>query len=136
MLDGANRVDVGKEEIIEQLPPSWSAEAEERAPEQAARYTTLQAKLTELNEKRRAAKERLEQHKHIKSLLQPFNEGVQENIVTKNGEVEKELERMRMLMFRVERGLGALRERDGGGEEMEIDFDEGEKKVAALLELS
>ena len=63
--------------------------------------------------------------------------GLQDNLVTKNGEVEVELEKMRRLMLRVERGVGALEGKAAGeGEEMDVDFDvEGEEegKILALL---
>lgn len=94
--------------------------------------------MVELNEKRKAARERVEQYKAAKKLLEPFEgekDGLQENLVTKNGEVEKELERMRMLMLRVERGIAGLEETDRG-DEMDLDVDlnqEEEKKWVALL---
>ncbi|RAL61333.1 hypothetical protein DID88_009469 [Monilinia fructigena] len=103
---------------IEKLPEGWSEEAEVKAPEQAAKYRELQTKLLELNEKRRAAKERLEQYKSVKELVEPFDQAdknIQENLITKNGEIEKELERMRMLMLRVERGILSLRREQPGG---------------------
>ncbi|KAI9643777.1 hypothetical protein NHQ30_007126 [Ciborinia camelliae] len=120
---------------IEKLPEEWSEEAETRAPTQAAKYKELQSKLMELNEKRRAAKERLEQFKTAKKLLEPFDEAeknVQENLVTKNGEVEKELERMRMLMLRVERGIVGLEGRDGE-DHMDVDFQEDDREKLRFL---
>jgi hypothetical protein len=91
----------------------------------------------ELNEKRRAAREKLERYRAMKKLLEPFeaDAGVQGNLVTRNGEMEKELERMRMLMLRVERGIMGLEKRgEGEGEEMDIDVDVDEQgKVLALL---
>jgi hypothetical protein len=82
--------------------------------------------------------------------------GVQENLVTRNGELEAELQRMRMLLVRVGGRVGMLREqrgeeteradssdggslfseRDGGGhggEEDDVGMDE-ERKVGLLLE--
>ncbi|KAM3076302.1 hypothetical protein ACMFMG_006194 [Clarireedia jacksonii] len=120
---------------IESLPLSWSEEAETKAPAQAARYTVLQQKLVALNERRNAVKERLEQCRAAEKLLRPLEEAsgcVQENLVTRGGEVERELERMRMLLLRVERGLVGVRgaEEEGEGErEMEDEFveDEGGK---------
>ena len=118
------------------MPEEWSEEAETKAPEQAAKYKELQGRLMELNEKRRVAKEKLEQYKIAKQLLEPFDgpdAGVQDNLITKNGDVEKELERMRMLMLRVERGIMGLDEKDVG-DDMDIDLDENEEeKILALL---
>jgi DNA repair exonuclease SbcCD ATPase subunit len=133
-----DRADIwsGKETVIESLPEEWSEEAEEKAPEDAANYKELQSKLVTLNERRRAAEERLEQYRTVNKLLEPFHgedAGLQENLVTKNGSVEKELERMRMLMLRVERGIMGLEEKDAR-EEMDIDVDDDkEKEVFGLL---
>lgn len=72
----------------------------------------------------------------MKELLGPFEDTakLQENLVTRNGEVEKELERMRTLMMRVERGVGALEKRNAeANEEMEVEFEEAEKKVRNLV---
>ncbi|QSZ32971.1 hypothetical protein DSL72_002555 [Monilinia vaccinii-corymbosi] len=120
---------------IEKLPEEWSEEAEIKAPNQAAKYKELQSKLLELNEKRRAAKEKLEQYKAAKRLLEPFDQAdkhVQENLVTKNGEVERELERMRMLMLRVERGIAGLEEKDEE-HHMDIDFEEDDREKLRFL---
>ncbi|APA07510.1 hypothetical protein sscle_03g022800 [Sclerotinia sclerotiorum 1980 UF-70] len=120
---------------IEKLPEEWSEEAETKAPEQATKYKELQSKLLELNERRRMAKERLEQCNAAKILLEPFEQAdknVQENLVTKNGEVEKELERMRMLMLRVERGIGGL-EREDREDHMDLDFEEGDGEKLRFL---
>lgn len=114
---------------------------------EAAHYASLQSRLVELNARREAAREKLESHKRLKALVDLFaaEAGVQENLVGRNGEVEMELERMRRLMVRVERGLGKLGEREGRGRgaggagreaeergEMDLEGVE-ESKVAALL---
>ncbi|KAF4621702.1 hypothetical protein G7Y89_g14503 [Cudoniella acicularis] len=130
----------GTEKIIEQLPEEWSEEAEEKAPEKAAKFRELQQKLVELNERRREAREKVERYKAFKGLLAPFEEAsmnVQENLVVKDGEVERELERMKLLMLRVQRGIGGLERKDGGsdeGEEMEVDVDEeSDRKLLDIL---
>ena len=121
------------------MPEEWIDEAEAQASEEAQRYKELQSKLAKLNEKRKVAKEKVEQYRAAKKLLIPFegeDAGLQENIITKNGEVEKELERMRMLMLRVERGLQGLEGRERGEEdEMDIDVEEDvQKRLLALLD--
>jgi hypothetical protein len=121
--------------VIEGLPEGWGEEAEERKPEEAARYREVREQLVELSERRRVARERLEEYRTAKRLLEAFRgeeAGLQDNLVTKNGEVERELERMRMLMLRVERGMGGLGE-DGGKEEMDIDDDEEKGRKAFEL---
>lgn len=83
-----------------------------------------------MNDRRKAARDRLEQYKTASKLLEPFrgeDAELQHNLVTKNGEVEKELERMRMLMLRVERGMMGLGE-EARKDEMDIDIDEDREK--------
>lgn len=79
----------------------------------------------------------MEQYKAAKKLLVPFegeDAGLQDNLVTKNGDVETELERMRMLMLRVERGLQGLDERpQGEGDDMDIDIETDSGKKALNL---
>jgi hypothetical protein len=83
-----------------------------------------------LNDRRKAARDRFEQYKMASKLLEPFrgeDAELQHNLVTKNGEVEKELERMRMLMLRVERGMMGLGE-EARKDEMDTDIDEDREK--------
>ena len=126
--------------MIEKLPDEWSEEAEERAPAEATKYIEVRERLVGLNEKRKAARERVEMYRAARELLDPFEgeeAGLQENLVTKNGELERELERMRMLMLRVERGVTGLEEKGGDrSDEMDLDVDldqEEEKRLLALL---
>jgi len=83
--------------------------------------------------------------RRMRTLLEPFDDAagvVQENLVTRNGEVETELQRMRMLLARVGGRVSQLREREGaaangrGGDEMEgVDVEaEERRKVGQLLE--
>jgi len=129
--------DYRDEIVIEQLPEEWSENASTTAPEQAAKFTELSRKLTALSEQRRIAKERVKRYKHFMEMVGLFGEdaGVQDNLVSRNGDVEVELEKMRRLMLRVERGVGAL-EGKGQGEEMDVHIEfEGEEdgKILALL---
>ncbi|KAH6713030.1 kinetochore Sim4 complex subunit Fta4 [Leptodontidium sp. MPI-SDFR-AT-0119] len=129
--------DYRKESVIEQLPEEWSENASAKSPEQAAKFTELTQKLTALNEQRWVARERVERYRKFKEMVDLLGEdaGVQDNLMTRNGELEEELEKMRRLMLRVERGVGAL-EGKGQGEEMDVDMDfEGEEegKILALL---
>jgi hypothetical protein len=129
---------IGKESIIEQLPEEWSEEAEAKAPEQAQKYKDLQQRLAELNERKKQARERVEGYKAFKGVLDLLageEAGLQENLVTKNGEVEEELEKMRRLMLRVERGMNGLEDKGvDEGDEMDLDregLEEG--KILRLL---
>jgi hypothetical protein len=66
----------------------------------------------------------------MKAVLSPFEDpaAVQKNLVTRNGEVEKELERMRMLLIRVAGRVAQLPDADGDGDEVTQDMDMLEKK--------
>jgi Kinetochore complex Fta4 of Sim4 subunit, or CENP-50 len=127
---------LGREDIIEQLPEEWSEEAQAKAPAQAQKYKELQQKLAEFNEKRRQVRERVEGYKAFKGVLDLLageEAGLQENLVTKNGEVEEELEKTRRLMLRVERGMSGLEEK-AVDDRMDLD-EEGfeEEKVLRIL---
>ncbi|TVY35784.1 hypothetical protein LOCC1_G007990, partial [Lachnellula occidentalis] len=91
----ARGCDFRKENIIDQMPSTWSEEAEVEAPAKAAQYVELQTRLEELNVRRREKREVVERYRALKGLLGPFAEGggVQGNLVTREGEVEGELER-------------------------------------------
>lgn len=66
----------------------------------------------------------------MQELLRPFGEPekVQENLVTRNGEVEMELERMRMLLARVGGRVGMLGFKDGDSMDLDDDRDEEEEE--------
>lgn len=89
-------------------------------------------------ERRKQAREKVEGYKAFKGVLDLLvgeDAGVQQNLVTKNGEVEEELEKMRRLMLRVERGMNGLEEKGAGdGDGMDVD-EEGfeERKILRLL---
>lgn len=126
---------------------------------EAKRYAELTTRLQDLSARKSQVEARVLRLRKIKSLLAPFSttndeEGdaemtgagslVQENLVTRDGEVEKELERMRMLLVRVADKVARLREREregragGGGEEEEEDdelFGEGEAMVVDDVEV-
>lgn len=92
----------------------------------------------------------------MKALLQPFSSeesstaaataasaaaaaagnGVQENLVTRDGEVERELERMRMLLARVGDKVARARERDGSAADDDDDlFGEGDAMIVDDVEV-
>jgi predicted transcriptional regulator len=119
------------------MPEEWSEEAEAKAPEQAQKYKELQQKLGQLTERRKQAKEKVERYKTFKvvlDLLGGEEAGLQENLVTKNGEVEEELEKMRMLMLRVERGMSGL-DKKGANKEDDMDVDEEGMEEGKILRL-
>ncbi|KAK3378267.1 kinetochore Sim4 complex subunit Fta4 [Podospora didyma] len=113
--------DLADAEIIASLPPTWDSEREATAyPAEAKRYGELVAQLQSLSAQRQEAAARVARLRRMAALLKPFNttaaaadedsgnNGVQENLVTRNGEVEAELQRMRMLLARVGGRVGQL----------------------------
>ncbi|KAI1007701.1 hypothetical protein K3495_g527 [Podosphaera aphanis] len=111
--------DYTSDDVILQLPNAWNdPEADEEAAEQ---FQRLQAHLVELSASRKHIREQLEMCRSLKALAQHFGsrQDVQKNLVTRNGEVEKELEKMRRLMIRVERGLTSLVKNNSVGEQNE-----------------
>ena len=101
------------------------------------RYKQLHARLTALVEKREAQNQKLAQHKQLQQLLEPFKDpqvNIQPNLVTKDGELQKELEKMKMLMARVSEKIDGLPEaREREGEEVDVEMSE-EGKLKAILE--
>ncbi|KAH6649879.1 kinetochore Sim4 complex subunit Fta4 [Chaetomium tenue] len=159
---GADLADPG---VIATLPLEWEGADAASRPLEARRYAELAGELHALAERQREAAARVARLRRMRALLQPFAadpggdgggggdgeggrlDGVQENLVTRNGEVETELHRMRMLLARVGGRVGQLKEQgpparessvgslfSGGGEGMEgVEMDE-QRKVGSLLE--
>lgn len=88
---------------------------------EAKRYVDSVQTLTALQSDREDLKLRVERLRRLQSMVDPLKtpsdadednnhggSGVQENLVTRGGVVEKELERMRMLLVRVAGRVGSL----------------------------
>jgi molybdopterin converting factor small subunit len=89
------------------------------------------------SDRRKELREKIERYKALKDGLAPLQDAqqnVQQNLCTRDSEVEKELEKMRMLMARVRGRLSGLEERPANDDE---DVDMGSLddhlKVQALL---
>jgi hypothetical protein len=110
---------IADSEVIEALPQVWESEREVNAhPLEAKRYSELVSRLQELNERRRHTESTVARLRQMRVLLDPFQvdeegRGVQENLLTRDGEVEKELERMKLLLARVGGRVGHLLEQSG-----------------------
>ena len=102
---------------------------------QAEEYVFLRRQLLEASVERDTAREKLARYEKLKELLGPFEnvqEGTQGNLVTRDGELAREMERMRVLVARVVGRLGVEGgvESKGRGEERESrTFDEKLKMV-------
>jgi hypothetical protein len=124
----------------------WESEKEVNdLPMEAKRYSELVERLQTLGAQRSQLNEAVTRLQRMRELLEPFSSGddgesrrsIQENLITRDGEVEKELERMRMLLARVGGRVGPLVEHSVvvAGDEMLVDDVEVDetRKVDDLL---
>lgn len=101
------------EQAIETLPATWPSERDAEAyPLEATRYADTVRQLTDLNQQRKVLRQRVERLRNLQKTVESFQTtdgaGVQENLVTRDGPVEKELEKMRFLLARVAGRVGEL----------------------------
>ncbi|KAI1736990.1 kinetochore Sim4 complex subunit Fta4 [Xylaria scruposa] len=129
--------DFTTDEAISVLPPTWDVHKPQEAtsyPLEAQRYAELSSTLTTLSTKRQEARERVARLRRMAALLAPFDitsqsspnadsatSSVQENLVTRNGEIERELERMRLLLARVAGRVAQLPDKKSASGTMEDD---------------
>ncbi|KAK7203694.1 kinetochore Sim4 complex subunit Fta4 [Myxozyma melibiosi] len=94
-------------EAIEVLPETWEEAAgpsTDNDPEDLARYEKLRDELLSLSSALSNAQQRDAQVSEIHSLVKMFTDpvpNVQQNLVYRDGEIEQELARMRVLLARV-----------------------------------
>ncbi|ODA79232.1 hypothetical protein RJ55_04825 [Drechmeria coniospora] len=126
--DGLSRdIDLTEEDVIEALPESWPSERDVlEYPMEAKRYADAVGRLAELSERRKGLAQRVERLGRLKAAVDPFQTtdstgaGIQENLITRDGAVEKELERMRVLLARVAGRIGDLRDRRSGDGKVDL----------------
>ncbi|KAL4895923.1 kinetochore Sim4 complex subunit Fta4 [Aspergillus ambiguus] len=95
-------VDLSSHMNITQLPVELADES--ASDEERRRYQQLRERLMELDHRRQQRQRRLDQLQRLERLLEPFQnpqENIQPNLVTRDGELVQELEKMRMLVARV-----------------------------------
>ncbi|KAI8666722.1 hypothetical protein NCS57_00898400 [Fusarium keratoplasticum] len=123
-------LDLTGDKAIESLPPTWPSDKDVNDyPTEAKRYTDAVTRLSELNEQRKQLKEQVARLNRLKSVVEPLQTsdngaGIQENLLTRNGPVEKELERMRFLLARVGGRVHALPDEASNGSAKEINLSE------------
>jgi hypothetical protein len=79
--------------------------------EEATGYKELRDRLLELSQERDALKKRVAQYQQLQKLLDPLQDSVaniQPNLVTRDGELSQELDRMRVLLARVSARLADM----------------------------
>ncbi|KAJ5082486.1 hypothetical protein N7532_011529, partial [Penicillium argentinense] len=100
------------------------------------RYQELRKRLASLDEQRQQRKRRLDQLNHLRRLLEPFQEprsDIQPNLVTSDGELVQELEKMRMLVARVGGRIAQQKKRKSPPENGEYLLPGSERRLEALL---
>ncbi|KAL5342392.1 kinetochore Sim4 complex subunit Fta4 [Aspergillus crustosus] len=128
-------VDLSSHMNITQLPGElYNQPANE---EEKLRYQRLQERLASLDNLRQQRQRRRDQLRQLQRLLEPFRVpqiNVQPNLVIRDGELIKELEKMRMLVARVS-GRIAQSQADGNKGNKEASYVLGsEQKLTALLD--
>ena len=104
-----------------------------------SRYHELRQRLIMLDAERKKREDILAQYKQLKDLLEPFNEPqetIQPNLVTRDGELGAELDRMRMLVAKAASKISQAKrnERLTGREEAPV--MDSEEKLSALLDMT
>ncbi|KAF5679820.1 kinetochore fta4 [Fusarium heterosporum] len=122
-------LDLTDNEAIEALPSLWHSEKDvSNYPMEVKRYADAVRQLSELNGQRRQLRQQVARLKRLQSLVKPLQTddgvGIQENLLTRNGPVEKELERMRFLLARVGGRVHALPEEAPNGASKEVSLAE------------
>lgn len=119
------------------MPEVWDEPEEaDRLPEEAARYAELAAKVKEQNARRAEMKKRIAEYRKLKQELEPLGDAkknVQENLCTRNGPVEAELQKMRMLLARVKGRLETIDGSEQRRSREEVDSDGDEAKSVSVL---
>ncbi|EED21592.1 conserved hypothetical protein [Talaromyces stipitatus ATCC 10500] len=124
--------------VIEKLPSQYRGD--DASPEKKERYEALYKRLVALHNKRQEKQKQLAQYKQLEALLEPFKnpqENIQPNLVTRDGELVREIDKMRMLVARVAGRVSSsrvVRTGDDGSET--IPSTDHEERLAALLDMT
>ncbi|KAB8232657.1 hypothetical protein ETB97_009306 [Aspergillus alliaceus] len=131
-------VDLSNHMNITQLPVEL--EDQSASEEERRRYQELRERLVTLDNQRRRRRLRLDQLRRLQRLLEPFQEpqqNIQPNLVTRNGELMQELEKMRMLVARVGGRIQQSKKQHGGSQEDPASYPLGSgQKLEALLDMT
>ncbi|RAL11098.1 kinetochore subunit FTA4 family protein [Aspergillus homomorphus CBS 101889] len=139
LLQGVEKsVDLSSHLNIAQLP--LELEDPNANDEDRARYQELREQLVSLDSLRKQRQRRLNQLRQLQRLLEPFQspqDNIQPNLVTRDGELVQELEKMRMLVARVggriEQGKKKL---NTDGQRASSYSLGGDEKLEALLDMT
>ncbi|EHK24124.1 uncharacterized protein TRIVIDRAFT_45482 [Trichoderma virens Gv29-8] len=125
-------LDLVDENAIETLPATWPSDKDVEAyPMEATRYAETVRQLTDLSQQRKDLRQRVERLRSLQKTVESFRTtdgvGIQENLVTRDGPVEKELEKMRFLLARVAGRVSKLSDAD-------TSRDSGQVELKSLTE--
>ncbi|KAL7784880.1 kinetochore Sim4 complex subunit Fta4 [Trichoderma ceciliae] len=135
-------LDLVDEQAIETLPAAWPLDRDMDAyPMEAGRYAETVRQLTDLSQQRKDLRQRAERLRSLQKTVESFQTiegvGVQENLVTRDGPVEKELEKMRFLLARVAGRVSELSNshttQDTGGVELNALAEARKKHIEEFL---
>jgi Kinetochore complex Fta4 of Sim4 subunit, or CENP-50 len=145
-LPGASLYDLlTASRTIKSLPQDYNdlyirPDAYSNFPEsEAARYKTIYDRLKSLAERRDQQQQRLARYKELQTLLEPFTnaqENIQPNLVTRDGELGKELEKMRILLARVTGRVMEVKERGMIRRSEKATAVSNQQKLAAVMDLT
>ncbi|KAM0321378.1 hypothetical protein ACHAQA_010142 [Verticillium albo-atrum] len=136
----ATNADLTDDETIASLPPTWPAVQDTNTlPMEAKRYADQVSALSALAARRSEMRERVERLRRFETAIHPFRAGedglgLQENLVTRGGDVERELERMRMLLVRVSGRIASLPESSSSSISIRPPSETERAKVEDLLD--
>lgn len=92
-----------------------------------------------LDGRRQAQQKRLAQYKQLEALLEPLKnpqENIQPNLITRDGELVQEIDKMRILMSRVASRVRNTSSSQLGTESSTISAADPDDKLAELLDLT
>lgn len=102
------------------------------------RYQQIRKDLVDGDQRRQEKQQYLEQLRHLQRLTEPFKDPqnhVQPNLVTRDGELIQELEKMRMLVARVGGRIAQQKKDIDPHENLEHLLPGSKRKLDALLDL-
>lgn len=104
---------------------------------QSHRYQQLRERLVTLNSQRQQRQRRLDQLQHLRRLLEPFEnqKDIQPNLITRDGELVQELERMRMLVARVGGRIAQQKKNSGVPETQNYSLPGSDRRLQALFNM-
>ncbi|OJJ49901.1 hypothetical protein ASPZODRAFT_139247 [Penicilliopsis zonata CBS 506.65] len=123
---------------IRKLPLELEDPAATEEERSRLRYQQARERLMELDERRQERQRRLSQLQQLKHLVEPFRspqENIQPNLVTRDGELARELDKMRMLVARAAGRIGQQPPKKHGQPDSVSRILSSEQKITAVLDL-